>query len=68
MSDEDFTGERLIVTRVELGLLALLAGIVAVPFTLGVNGLVAVGVVLATVVMVLITLLARGGPPGADGG
>ena len=68
MSDGEFNGERLIVTKVELGLVAALALIVAVWLLLGVDALVVLGVVLAIGMLVVVTLLARGGPTTIDGG
>jgi len=66
MSDENFEGERLTVTRVELGLVALLAVVAAVPFVFGLGALVVLGVVLTVVVMALILYLAKGGPLGKE--
>ena len=68
MSDGEFNGERLIVTKVELGLVAAIALIVAVWLLLGVDALVVLGVVLALGMLVVVTLLARGGPTTIDGG
>jgi len=68
MSDDEFKGERLMLTKTEVGLLALLAVIVATPLLFGLYALVVVGVVLALAVLVVIALLARGGPPSLDGG
>ncbi len=68
MSEEEFNGERLMPTKVELGLVAILAVIVGSALLFGVEALVAVGVVLATVVLVLMILLARGGPTSSGGG
>jgi len=68
MSDDEFKGERLMPTKTEVGLLALLAVIVATPLLFGLYALVVVGVVLALAVLVVIALLARGGPHSLDGG
>ena len=68
MSDGEFNGERLIVTKVELGLVAALALIVAVWLLLGVDALVLLGVALAIGMLVVVALLARGGPTTIDGG
>jgi hypothetical protein len=68
MSDDDFKGERLMPTKVELGLVAALLVIVAVPLLLGLQALVVVAVLLAVAVMVVIVFLARGGPTQVGGG
>jgi hypothetical protein len=68
MSDGEFRGERLMPTTVELGLVAALLVIVAVPLVLGLHALVVVAVVLAFAVMAAIVYLARGGPTGVDSG
>lgn len=68
MSEEEFNGERLMPTKVEVGLVAILAVIVGSALLFGVDALVVVGVILATVVLVLMILLARGGPTTSDGG
>jgi hypothetical protein len=66
--DEGFEGERLLPSKVEVGLLALLAVIVAIPLVLGLEALVVVAVLLAIAVMAVIVYLARGGPTTAGGG
>ena len=66
MSDEDFNGEKLTVTKVEAGLLGALALVVAVWLLLGVDALVVLGVLLAIAMLVVVTLLARGGPTPID--
>ena len=66
MSDEDFNGEKLTVTKVEAGLLGALALVVAVWLLLGVDALVVLGVLLALAMLVGVTLLARGGPTPID--
>lgn len=68
MSDDDFNGERLMPTKVELGLVAALLGVVAVALLLGLDALVVVGVLLAVAVMAAIIYLARGGPTQVGGG
>jgi len=68
MSDDEFKGERLMPTRVELGLVAALLVVVAVPLLLGLEALVVVGVLLAVAVLVAIVYLARGGPTQVGGG
>jgi hypothetical protein len=65
---EGFNGERLLPSAVEVGLLAMLAVIVAIPFVLGLQALVVVAVLLAIAVMAVIVYLARGGPTTAGGG
>mgnify|MGYP006283241241 CR=1 FL=1 len=68
MSDEGFDGERLMPTKVEVGLVALLAAIVAIPLVFGLDALVVVAVVLAILVMAALVYLAKGGPTPTDGG
>jgi uncharacterized membrane protein len=68
MSDEGFDGERLMPTKVELGLVALIAAIVAIPLVFGLDALVVVAVVLAILVMAALVYLAKGGPTTTDGG
>jgi hypothetical protein len=66
MSDEEFKGERLTVTKFEAGLLGAIALVVGVWLLLGVDALVVVGVLLAIVVLALVAMLARGGPTPID--
>ena len=66
MSDEEFKGERLTVTKVEAGLVGAIALVVGVWVLLGVDALVVLGVVLAIVVLALVAMLARGGPTPID--
>ena len=60
MYDEPFEGEKLTVTKVELGLVAALALVVATFFVFGLDALVVLGVVLTVAMMVLVIYLASG--------
>ncbi len=61
MSDDDFKGERLTPTKVEVGLIAAIVVLVGAWVFIGVDALVVLGVLLAIALLVIVALLARGG-------
>lgn len=64
MSDGTFNGEKLTVTKVELGLVAAIAVVVAALFV-GIDVLVLVGLFLTVVMMVLLLYVVAGKLPGS---
>ncbi len=60
MHDEPFEGEKLTITKVELGLVAALAVVVLTFVFLGLNALVVLGVLLTAAMMVVVIYLASG--------